>query len=77
MAQTTAPVLCQSQLVATVNDYSNTQAKTPVPLDNSHSGQGGRSRRATTGSLGKPETAKVAPWPAASIFTDWKQPTTS
>ena len=61
MAQTTAPVLCQSQLVATVNDYSNTQAKTPVPLDNSHSGQGGRSRRATTGSLGKPKTAKVAP----------------
>lgn len=41
MAQTTAPVLCQSQLAATVNDHSNTQANaTLLPLDNSRSGQG-------------------------------------
>lgn len=41
MAQTTAPVLCQSQLVATVDDHSNTQANAILlPLDNSHSGQG-------------------------------------
>ena len=41
MAQTTALVLCQSQLVATVNDHSNAQANaTLLPLDNSHLGQG-------------------------------------